>query len=67
MLDLGFVSAILDFEQTISLNSEYGKSYYALGLSYYKKNNFEKSCLAFNQANKLNYPGAKDALKNLCK
>ena len=37
------------------------------GLAITKKNNFEKSCLAFNQANKLNYPGAKDALKNLCK
>jgi tetratricopeptide (TPR) repeat protein len=60
-------SAILDFEQSISINSEYGKAYYALGLSYYKKNKLEKSCLAFNQANKLKYPGAKDALKNLCK
>ena len=43
-----------------------GKAYYALGLSYIKSNQNDKACLAFQQAQKLNYPGAAEAVKNLC-
>jgi TolA-binding protein len=37
-----------------------------MGLSLYKQGKLEKACLAFQQAKKLNYPGASDAVKNLC-
>jgi len=56
-------SATVDFEKSIAIDPNFAKAYYAIGLCYFKKNETEKACLAFNQANKLHYPGAKDALK----
>jgi len=59
-------SAIVQFENAIRVDNSFSKAYYALGLSYYQQNNKEKACLAFQQAKKLKYPGAREAVKNLC-
>ena len=64
--ELNYLEAIKDFEASVASNSEFGKGYYALGLSYYHVKEQEKSCLALQQAKKLKYPGASEAVKNLC-
>jgi TolA-binding protein len=37
-----------------------------MGLSYFKVGQQEKACFALQQAKKLKYPGAKEAVANLC-
>jgi Tfp pilus assembly protein PilF len=64
--ELNYPEAIRDFEASVTTNTEFGKGYYALGLSYYYVKEKEKSCLALQQAKKLKYPGASQAVKNLC-
>ena len=61
-----YAAAIIDFAKAAEIDPTFGKAYYALGLSYIKSDEKEKACLAFQQAQKLNYPGAADAVKNLC-
>jgi len=61
-----FAGAIADFAKAAEINPNFGKAYYALGLSYIKSKQNDKACLAFQQAQKLNYPGAAEAVKNLC-
>jgi tetratricopeptide (TPR) repeat protein len=64
--ELNYTEAIRDFEASVRTNTEFGKGYYALGLSYYYVKEKDKSCLALQQAKKLKYPGASQAVKNLC-
>lgn len=64
--ELNYTEAIRDFEASVAANAEFGKGYYALGLSYYNMKETDKACLALQQAKKLNYPGAAQAVKNLC-
>jgi tetratricopeptide (TPR) repeat protein len=64
--ELNYLEAIKDFEASVAANAEFAKGYYALGLSYYHVKEQEKSCLALQQAKKLKYPGATEAVKNLC-
>ena len=61
-----YAAAIADFAKAAEINPNFGKAYYALGLSYIKSNQNDKACLAFKQAQKLVYPGAAEAAKNLC-
>jgi tetratricopeptide (TPR) repeat protein len=61
-----YAAAIADFAKAAEINPNFGKAYYALGLSYIKSNQNDKACLAFKQAQKLVYPGAAEAVKNLC-
>ncbi len=55
-----------DFEASVQIDPNFGKGFYAMGLSYYKVNEKEKACFALQQAQKLKYPGAKEAVTNLC-
>ncbi len=64
--ELNYPEAIRDFEASVAVNDEFGKGYYALGLSYYHVKEQEKACLALQQAKKLKYPGAAQAVKDLC-
>jgi Flp pilus assembly protein TadD len=61
-----YAAAIADFAKAAEIDPTFGKAYYALGLSYIKSKQNDKACLSFQQAQKLNYPGASDAVKNLC-
>ena len=61
-----YAGAVADFAKAAEINPNFGKAYYALGLSYIKSKQNDKACLAFHQAQKLNYPGAAEAVKNLC-
>ncbi|MFM6914246.1 MAG: tetratricopeptide repeat protein, partial [Aquirufa sp.] len=61
-----FAGAIADFAKAAQIDPNFGKAYYALGLSYIKMKQNDKACLAFQQAQKLGYPGAAEAVKNLC-
>ena len=54
------------YAKAAEIDPTFGKAYYALGLSYIKSKQNDKACLSFQQAQKLNYPGASDAVKNLC-
>ncbi len=55
-----------DFGASVQIDPTFGKGFYAMGLSYYKVNEKEKACYALQQAQKLKYPGAKEAVTNLC-
>lgn len=61
-----YIKANTDFEKSIEINPNFGKAYYALGLSYYYAEEKEKACLSIKQAVRLDYPGAKEASKQLC-
>ena len=61
-----YTAANSDFEKSLEINPNFGKAYYALGLSYYYANEKEKACLAIKQALRLNYPGAQQASHQLC-
>ena len=61
-----FEQANRDFEASVKIDPNFGKAFYAMGLSYFKVGQQEKACFALQQAKKLKYPGAKEAVANLC-
>ncbi len=61
-----FPGAILDFRQSIRLNSNFAKGYYSLGMSELLQKKPQDGCLHLEQAQKLGYPEAAKAIETYC-
>ena len=61
-----FSIAIKDFEACIKIGDNTGKAFYALGLSYFRINEIEKSCLALKEAKELGYSDANEVIDQVC-
>ncbi|PQA59011.1 tetratricopeptide repeat protein [Siphonobacter curvatus] len=62
-----YPSAIRDYEQAVGLRSDFPKAFYNMGLAQNLVGNREAACLSFQQAKKLGYAEAADAVATFCK
>jgi len=59
--------ALADFQACIAIDPTFGKAFYGLGLAQILADQRDAACLSLQQAQKLNYPDAANAIAAYCK